>query len=285
MATALSAPPRTDPTRCEYDGFLIEFVLVTPAIAERWLATNDHNRSLNRDQVTRLAQDMLDGHWMFDSTTIKFGDDGRLLDGQHRLNAIVKSEIPQLMLVARGIVPRTQDVMDTGRKRTAGDMYKINGRPNPNVLASTAKMVRLWKAGAIKHFESKLSGSHSNAAVKEVERSEPRIEWAVDLACSTGKPIPCTSTTLAFTIWLLSGVDRDAAVEFFDSLANLRTNGQGDPRVTLLRRLQDTSYERKNNVKEAFFIVRAWNAWRKNETLVKIPGMSREGPIPFPIPI
>ena len=66
---------------------------VTPAIATRWLGLNTNNRHPRITDVRALAADMRGGRWQQNSETIKFGTDGRLIDGQHRLMAIELSGV------------------------------------------------------------------------------------------------------------------------------------------------------------------------------------------------
>ena len=102
----------------------MEIVRVSPSMAEKMLGRNTRNRSLNQRQVTRWAQSMTAGEWLVTGEAIKIASTGDLLDGQHRLAAVIESGCTVLMLVVKGLHPETQDVMDTGRARTLGLFYK-----------------------------------------------------------------------------------------------------------------------------------------------------------------
>ena len=64
---------------------------VTPEIAKRWLEQNRGNRSINQKQVDTIAKDILAGDFDTTHQGIAIATDGTLLDGQHRLLAIVKA--------------------------------------------------------------------------------------------------------------------------------------------------------------------------------------------------
>lgn len=74
--------------------------LVTPAMAQAWL-NNNHpkNRKMSRASIARLAKDMLDGNWLLTHQGVCLGRNGVLIDGQHRLSAVVLSGAAVEMLV------------------------------------------------------------------------------------------------------------------------------------------------------------------------------------------
>ena len=70
-----------------------EIVTLTPALAAEWLNSNTCNRPLSTLRASRYARDMKAGDWRFNGETISFTADGRLVDGQHRLTAVVESGV------------------------------------------------------------------------------------------------------------------------------------------------------------------------------------------------
>ena len=74
-------------------------VNVSPRMAEAWLEQNARNRRLRGAHMRTLAEEMRQGQWKLTHQGIAFGTSGRLLDGQHRLRAVVESGAPQPMLV------------------------------------------------------------------------------------------------------------------------------------------------------------------------------------------
>jgi hypothetical protein len=119
---------------------------ITPEMAKECLSRNTHNRPLSSRQINLLARDMLAGKFLYTGDSIKFDRNNVLRDGQHRLHAIVQSGVTVRMTVVTGLDPETQDVMDTGRKRTAGNAFALAGIPNGNVLAAAARIALLFDA-------------------------------------------------------------------------------------------------------------------------------------------
>lgn len=98
---------------------------ITPSQAEKYLQRNINNRPLRRSLVNQYAKDMAAGNWRLTHQGAAFNCDGTLLDGQHRLAAIIQSGVPVQMLVARGVDSRSQLVMDDHSKRSAGDALSL----------------------------------------------------------------------------------------------------------------------------------------------------------------
>jgi hypothetical protein len=118
-----------------------EWVFVTPEMADEWLAFNTNNRNVRQPHVDKLAETLVDYH----PSTIVRNCDGTLLDGQHRLLAIRQRGKGAWMLVIEGVPSEMQNMIDTGKTRTNGDVLGLNGYSNRNALASAARTCMLWE--------------------------------------------------------------------------------------------------------------------------------------------
>ncbi|MES2569439.1 MAG: hypothetical protein V4710_05220, partial [Verrucomicrobiota bacterium] len=105
---------------------------VDPDTARRWLENNFRNRPLSDDVVQAYARDMINGIWIATHQGIAFNDRDELIDGQHRLNAIVLSARTIRMMVTFGLPSviegkemTTMDAVDRGRPRSVADQLKI----------------------------------------------------------------------------------------------------------------------------------------------------------------
>lgn len=100
---------------------------ITPAMAKEYLQHNTANyRSLNKYRVLSYSEDMKNGKWQFNGEAITFGKDGRLLNGQHRLHAIVKAGVPVEMLVIFGLDDGV-NIYDIGGGRSTAQIAKARG--------------------------------------------------------------------------------------------------------------------------------------------------------------
>ena len=102
-------------------------VLITPSMAREWLERNNGNRPIRNTKIVQYSQDMKAGRWMLTHQGIAFNGDGRLLDGQNRLHAIVRAGVPVEMMVCRGVPTNTFYSMDTGPNRNGSDVLVIHG--------------------------------------------------------------------------------------------------------------------------------------------------------------
>ena len=75
---------------------------VTPELAQAWLKQNTFNRPISAPTVRRYASDMSNGRWKLNHQGLAFSEEGVLVDGQHRLMAIVKADSTVKMMVTWG---------------------------------------------------------------------------------------------------------------------------------------------------------------------------------------
>lgn len=121
---------------------------VTPAMARKWLEGNHLNRMINNQRVNTFARDMKAGRWRDNGETICFDTTGALLNGQHRLSAVVKSGCPVMMSCIFGVEDGGN--YDTGRPRNSRDTLILNGvspslATNPNI--SLIKLIKFMEYG------------------------------------------------------------------------------------------------------------------------------------------
>lgn len=117
----------------------ISIETITPDVAKLYLGSNISNRRVSRERVSYLAEQMKSGEWEISNDAICFDEDGALINGQHRLLALIEYGQPLQFLVGRGYNRDVFTIMDTGKNRSAGDVFYINGVKNST---NTAAMVR-----------------------------------------------------------------------------------------------------------------------------------------------
>lgn len=100
---------------------------ITPQIAAQYLSHNvQNNRNLRRDYVETLARDMSRGAFRCTHQGIAFDDNGNLIDGQHRLNAVLLSNTSVRMLVTRGLPTDSVNSIDKGSQRSLHDTMVVS---------------------------------------------------------------------------------------------------------------------------------------------------------------
>jgi len=103
----------------------VEVRAVTPAMAREMLARNAGNRKLSQTKVSMYARIMREGSWRLTHQGIAITEDGGLIDGQHRLAAIVMYGKPVRLLVTTmraddgcGVLTAAAQPIDIGKVRT-----------------------------------------------------------------------------------------------------------------------------------------------------------------------
>jgi hypothetical protein len=103
----------------------IKEMFVDPAQATKWLEGHVHNRELRQSKVEKYARDMKAGKWRLTAECIMFDTKGALINGQHRLWAIIEAGVPVRLMVAYGVPEDATAVIDSGIIRTALDQLKL----------------------------------------------------------------------------------------------------------------------------------------------------------------
>lgn len=100
-------------------------VRITPAMAREMLQGNTSNRPLRPKTVEYLSREILAGRWMVTADGIGIDSTGRLINGQHRLQAIIRADRAVDMIVTRGLQPESFLVHDGGNPRSMADRTEM----------------------------------------------------------------------------------------------------------------------------------------------------------------
>lgn len=233
-------------------------VAVDPATASRWLHHNGANRKIRDTQINKYAADMSAGRWALTGAPIQFSVDGTLLDGQHRLKAVVESGVTIPMFVVEGLPVGAQPYMDVGMKRTLSDQLSVLGYLHTPVLAAGAKIALAWSTDRLSDHLDAIS----DAEVREFIDATPALldaaEFAAGIKCQIRPSVVCA------TVWRLEDIGHDSARvhEFFAAISEMRSDGPGDPKYALLHRIS-TARSRRERLKNTVILsmlVRCYNA-------------------------
>jgi hypothetical protein len=212
---------------CEPYSVLVD---VTPAQAERWLSGNIHNRKLNNARVDRMVRDMQAGRWRLTHQGVAFDPTGVLIDGQHRLWAVVLSGLTVKMRIFFNEPPENLEFIDTGASRSDADVLTLSGRVgtvSKNRLA--ALRVLVWGLGAC-----------TRLTISEEADLLARHRAALDFAMEHLAPVSqvrgvATGTTRGVVARAWYSADAAALVHFCDVLRTGLVTAERDRPVIVLR--------------------------------------------------
>lgn len=211
------------------------FVDVTPDLAREWLKDNDHNRPLVKSRIAHLAAEMSSGKWAANGATIVRTSAGKLLDGQHRLHAIIQYGNPIQMLVVEDAGFNTFATIDTGRSRTGGDVLSLHGLKRSVTAAAAAGL--LWRMFHAERINCRVPPPY---LVDIVDRYPGIEKWSQRLAnVGAGKRQICPNGVMVAILTYLDDIAEkpSLAEAFFDGVLNGDNLQIGSPILALRNRL------------------------------------------------
>jgi hypothetical protein len=252
-------------------------VLITPKLAKELLLKNNSNRRITKSFVTTYANDMREGRWKGNTAEfIKIADDGDILDGQHRLLAIIESDCSVLFDTAFNVPKSVFDVLDTGKKRSSADVFSIEKIENYTIISATIKSyLVVSKNNNLSSKESLTSQRLTNTMI--LAEYEKRPEFWQEVACFSRKNYKRFAQILpASLIGTLYSYFYDITPEQSRNFINQLCSGDdiSNSSIAVLRQalLKDKVSQRKMSFQDKFaIIIKTWNAFRlgKNYRIMK----------------
>jgi len=117
-----------------------DILTVTPQMAREFLDNHKNYRSLTMKRVQMYSEAMQEGRWSIAQPLI-FSDEGTLIDGQNRLEAVIRCGIPQRFTVLTGIPQSSTSAIDGGQPRTGNQVLK-HERPDASSVAQVIRAVK-----------------------------------------------------------------------------------------------------------------------------------------------
>lgn len=242
-------------------------VRITPDMARDWLDTRNHgNRNLSAQTAQRYAQAIREGRWLTTHQGIAFDVEGRLLDGQHRLLAIVLADTPVDMWVVPGQDRSAFAVLDIGRRRQAGHL--LHGT-HALVMAAACRFLGVVD-GTLPHAYGRHGRQIDNDVILQIYSRWPEVEEYAARVAEVRKPskiIPAPH--LAVVAQAARTRYRDRLDSWFEGLRTGAGLGEGDPRLLLRNRCMQFRGRTGPSDRETVYrlIVKAWNAHATGRTV------------------
>lgn len=260
---------------------------VGPELAAKWLDKNTTNRTVRPARVKEYAQSMTAGRWLYTADPIRFDEDGRLIDGQHRLMAIVKSGAELELHVVRGLAREAQDAVDTGAARTASDALKVRGFKHGPQLAATVPIVNwLLKGGGF-------AASYSRDDVVYWVGVHEGLDDIIDTAVRNRNLLPCQLAPYAAAHYAARSQSQDQAAtdEFFiDQLVETIGLTAGSPALATRRYLLGLREDKKTATKEVkagtvLAILEGYRQFRAGRTISSLRPPRGGWPVDDPVSV
>lgn len=251
---------------------------ITPERAKAYLCTSNGNRNISRPTVITYAEAMKSGNWLLNGVCIIFDNEGHLIDGHHRLHAVIEAGIPVTFSVCRGAPADAFVTYDCGRHRTIGQILSIRGTKHYNMVGSiVAANEQLIKTGKLIGNNSAISGKTGRGKMTNKERFEQFMkdekgfsavaEIIVRLQGRCRIIQASWSGGLYYYLTHTGGYKENEVLPFFEALYSL--DSSDIEVVNMLRKVLMTAKMTGNKLvpeKQWAFIVKAWNCYATGKT-------------------
>lgn len=239
---------------------------ITPKRAAEILKMNTFNRPLSKPHLAFLCKCLQNGEWKVNADSIRISPENVLLDGQHRLTAVIETGITIKSYVAYNVPKDTFDTIDSGLKPRGGaDVLALRGEKNYTLLAGT---VRGYFVYTNKFWSNTKEQKLSNQQIEDILDENPHIRNSVSIVVKHRKGLAPLAQMRLFAVChaifsLISKVDADDFIKKLSSGAELKEH---NPVLVLRNRLiENKSSIRKFNSHHAMaLIIKSWNVFRKN---------------------
>jgi hypothetical protein len=222
-ATADSDPNPFEPP-AQPAGVTCELEWITPEMAAAWLENNPGNRRVSPGRVSLLARALATGRFAVNGEAIKLDAAGAVLDGQHRLSAIVAANQGAWSYVVRGLPREVRPTIDRHRPRSDAEELRERFSAGRDAVRAVAlvKMISLIRRGRVEPL--------SFADVETLlELHEEGVRWALEAADHR----LLTYAPVAAALALAHPTDPDRLAEFTDRLRTGVNLHEGDPALVL----------------------------------------------------
>lgn len=256
-----------------------ETILLTPALAAEFLTHNVANRAIRKQRVEQIARDILNDKWVFDGAAITFDAEGHLRGGQHRCTAVVlagerKPNVAVKTVIVRGVDPDSTLTANSGLPTTAGDILSMYGVANSVNIGAALRLHNAWTGGGLIYAGSSLSGVHTmtNQELVDYYEEHPGMTDAVRGVSALRRSLRLPASSLTVARYETRIVAQGDSEEFFRRILESDLRGNGDPLVTMMRRVQRDIAEKKtiSQATGLYYLFRTWNAFRTGEVLQKM---------------
>ncbi|MBO1076146.1 hypothetical protein [Roseomonas marmotae] len=244
--------------------FPLAIETITPQIAEAYLTHNTRNRKIVAAHVDAIARDIRAGNWMMNAQPICFARDGRLLNGQHRLSAVIQAGEPIEVPVMRGLPEEAYATYDIHAKRgpQLGSAFENFG-DKPLVAAAA---VLLWKR------ELKPSGVRNAkptpAEVMKIVEQHPRL---LEMRTFGRKMIEFgRGSVLAYAAYCIERDDPELGRIFLDRFETGADLPRGHLILELRKRMQILRRERTSQDEQLKEVLGAWARFKENPDLERL---------------
>lgn len=258
---------------------LCAFKKISALEAESMLASSPGNRASKNESLLRIISDMeRDEYYSHLCDPLRFTSEGELIDGHHRLMAIVETGISQVIHCISGFDYDDMIVIDQNKSRTIEDIMKIQGKSYRNQRGPAIKWIHRMlrtEAGTIRRSRRN-PGNKDGDRISQFFSDDVWNAQASYFELNVRKPYGLPAGPLIALKLLYDRINLEQSQDFWDGLFLGKDNAlysKGDPRRALLRKIgreheKASASNAKGRVQWDEFQLLAWfhYTWKRMET-------------------
>lgn len=236
-----------------------EVVTLTPELAVQMLEHNQANRPLSDTHVQRIARQIVTGKWQFNGDTIKIAETGDVLDGQHRLWAVIEAKKSVETIIVRGIEREAFATIDTLRKpRSGADTLALSGATRyRNIMAASLTWLLRWQKGVLEDYRAP-QNKIENSDIEEAFAAHPGIARAVERSMVLRRL--ANIGIMGFLYYALTNRDPALAERMMNTLENPANVSINDPFFRLRAYFTADHHRIKDPLETIALAIKAANA-------------------------
>lgn len=246
---------------------------VTPTIAKKYLETSSGNRPISRSVVQSYASTMINGDWKVNGVPIVFDNEGHLIDGHHRLQAIIEANKCIEMSITRGVEPDVFTTFDCGRHRNLGQILAMNGIVDYNKISSVVSVdIALERYGAVRKNKGAKQIRMTNDIYYQKWKQDPEgfasCTKFADKMFRTDRILRMSWIGgLLYYLTHTGTFDTEYVKKFFIAVCSLDSSGinpADELRKFILRNDRNPGSKKFDDSYLFAIVVKAWNAYASN---------------------
>ena len=250
--------------------------MIDPVTAKELLELNiERNRKYSEDKVNLYSKAMMSDEFILSNDAITISSNNKLLNGQNRLRAIIRTNKSCKLMVLKGVPEDTFKIIDTSGKRTAGQIFGIEGLKNGGSISTAVHYIMSFNGD--KKFMDK-SKALPYILVRYYKENKEEIDHAITFLHGLKKTLPYPSCLAAFII--LSRHNKRLTEEMFGKLSGKELYLSDEPVSILLDMIQDfknKGHLLRNRESRAYIfglLINTWNRYAKNQLNIKKKGIN-----------
>jgi hypothetical protein len=241
-----------------------EIVTIDPETARKLFDAMPDQRPTRKVNIRKLVRAIKNGEWVVTHQGIAFNVNGHVIDGQHRLQAIIEAGIAVEVMVTFNLPHGAFKALDRGAVRNFGDDFINVGMTQEskesNTFAAAARVLWCYEVFGDPTVSDIRSIPNTDDLLDITERHPMLIEtcrWCLTGRSSLRFPLG----PMAALLTLFREVNNQLAINFAAQFITGEGLQRNDPALVLRESLLNSNARNKlgrNNF--MFRFVRAWNA-------------------------